>query len=190
MKNKLALAALLALAACLHPEPVEPQDNLAEKNYRIMGPKGDIRADLALEVADTDAARLSGLMGRAELLPETGMLFVFDAPDYWSMWMKNTMIPLDMLFVNDAGRITAIAPNRKPFSTDYITPCTVEYEKRRAIAKDQPIDIDSFYDECEARFARRNPDATRSVIELPAGDAKRYGVRIGDQLIPLPPKGE
>lgn len=69
----------------------------------------------AVEVAATPAARERGLMFRRRLAADRGMLFAFGPPQLVSFWMKNTLIPLDMLFVDD-GRIVSIARSATPLS--------------------------------------------------------------------------
>lgn len=64
------------------------------------------------ELADTFAARMRGLMHRERLGPNAGMLFVFDEPGIQCMWMKNTLIPLSVAFLDDSGRIISIADMR------------------------------------------------------------------------------
>ena len=73
------------------------------------------------EVADTDPTRARGLMFRRHMAGDHAMLFVWDAPIEAAMWMKNTYIPLDMLFVAGDGRVVYIAANTKPESLDVIT---------------------------------------------------------------------
>lgn len=75
----------------------------------------------AVEVVSNDADRAKGLMFRKELPQGRGMLFDFEREQDVSMWMQNTYIPLDMLFINGDGRIRRIAENTTPLSTKVIT---------------------------------------------------------------------
>ena len=61
-----------------------------------------------VEIADTDAEREQGLMGRRELAGDSGMVFVFPEDTTSSFWMKDTLIPLSIAFYDDAGRIVRI----------------------------------------------------------------------------------
>ena len=96
---------LLAVAAC-------------ERGPRaaIVAPDGSTRATLKIEVADTDEKREFGLMYRDALADDAGMLFVFPAPLHRTFWMKNTRIPLDMLFADDHGRVIGIVTDAEPYS--------------------------------------------------------------------------
>lgn len=76
---------------------------------------------IAVEVAATDASREQGLMYRQELAAQHGMLFVFDKEEEHAFWMKNTLIPLDMLFIAGDGRIIGIKDHTTPFSTAGVT---------------------------------------------------------------------
>ena len=69
-----------------------------------------------VEVADTDAAREKGLMFRKSLAGDHGMLFDFKTAQPVAFWMKNTLIPLDMLFVGADGHIISIARDAAPMS--------------------------------------------------------------------------
>lgn len=76
--------------------------------------------ELNVEIADTEPKRERGLMFRRSLAPNSGMIFLFDGPERIQMWMKNTYIPLDMVFIGDDWRISSIARNAEPHSEDII----------------------------------------------------------------------
>lgn len=67
-----------------------------------------------VELASTPEERLRGLMFRSSMPEDHGMLFIFEQPDYLSFWMKNTYIPLDLLFLHPDGRIGHIHENAQP----------------------------------------------------------------------------
>lgn len=69
-----------------------------------------------IEIADDEDERSRGLMFRKSLDTDAGMLFVYDPPERASFWMKNTFIPLDMIFIDDTGRVESIAAGTVPFS--------------------------------------------------------------------------
>lgn len=70
----------------------------------------------SLEVADSDEKRMRGLMYRGDLPEDRAMIFVFDNLRGVAMWMRNTPLPLDMLFVRPDGSIARILENTTPFS--------------------------------------------------------------------------
>jgi uncharacterized membrane protein (UPF0127 family) len=79
------------------------------------------KAVVSVEIADTGAGRELGLMYRQHLADNTGMLFVFKQPQHLTFWMKNTEIPLDMIFARADGRVTAIIADAEPFSERQLT---------------------------------------------------------------------
>ncbi len=70
----------------------------------------------SIEIADTDAKRAEGLMFRTEMAPDHGMLFDFKREEAVWFWMKNTYLPLDMIFARADGTIASIAENTTPLS--------------------------------------------------------------------------
>ncbi|MCZ6720458.1 MAG: DUF192 domain-containing protein [Alphaproteobacteria bacterium] len=76
----------------------------------------------SVEVARTARQREYGLMGRTTLPENGGMLFDFGGVGYVAMWMKDTLIPLDMLFVKPDGTIGVIYANARPLSEEMIRP--------------------------------------------------------------------
>ena len=71
-------------------------------------------AQFSVDIADTQALRETGLMNRAKLAKSAGMLFIYAAPEHAFYWMKNTLIPLDIVFADSAGRVTRVASNAAP----------------------------------------------------------------------------
>lgn len=72
------------------------------------------RAQFSVEIADTPAERSLGLMNRATMARDHGMLFVWDSADYRNFWMKNTLIPLDIMYFDSDGVLLNIAHMAKP----------------------------------------------------------------------------
>jgi uncharacterized membrane protein (UPF0127 family) len=97
----LALAAAVGGAACGREAPAFGSGTLSIRTRTGL-------VELRVEVADTDAARQRGLMGRRSLATDAGMAFVFDHPTEGGFWMKDTLIPLDIAFWAPGGRIVAV----------------------------------------------------------------------------------
>lgn len=87
-------------------------------------PRGEVvfpdRTRVIVEIADTDAKRQRGLMFREQMAPTDGMIFLFDEPGNYPFWMKNTLIPLDMIWLDRDARIVSIAESVPPCKAD---PC-------------------------------------------------------------------
>ena len=75
-----------------------------------------------VEVVNTPTARQQGLMYRREMAADAGMLFVFPGDGVLHFWMKNTIIPLDMVFIDHDRRIVGIVENARPMSTEPVGP--------------------------------------------------------------------
>jgi uncharacterized membrane protein (UPF0127 family) len=72
------------------------------------------RARFQVEIAATRAQQERGLMFRKSLAPDRGMLFTYKRPQPAAYWMKNTLIPLDILYIQPDGRILSIVRNARP----------------------------------------------------------------------------
>ncbi len=107
---------------------------------------------IRLEVAKTAEEQSRGLMYRTSLAKDRGMIFVFSPPSPVRFWMKNTLIPLDMIFMSN-GVVKYIGAKIPPCAAD---PCP-------SYGPDQKIDIDR-------------------VIELPSGRAAELKLKVGDRL--------
>jgi uncharacterized membrane protein (UPF0127 family) len=101
----LAIALMPALAAC-DPTP----------QVVIVSSDSAQRAAVKVEVANTPDARELGLMYRNHLDDNAGMIFIFQGPSAAQFWMKNTVIPLDMLFADSDGKVLGIVANAQPYS--------------------------------------------------------------------------
>jgi uncharacterized membrane protein (UPF0127 family) len=77
--------------------------------------------EILAEVARTPQERAKGLMGRKHLRPQEGMLFIFENEDYHAFWMKDTLIPLSIAFIDKEGRIVRIT-DMKPLTLESHSP--------------------------------------------------------------------
>jgi uncharacterized protein len=125
-------AALLLMLACQAPEAqgkppptAPPTTDVTAKDYVMPPlPRAFVRLHDAfggvhrveVEVAATPEARTRGLMWRTELAAGKGMLFLFPEEEVQSFWMRNTLIPLDMIFINSQMRVAGIVERAEPRS--------------------------------------------------------------------------
>jgi uncharacterized membrane protein (UPF0127 family) len=98
------LIASLFLISFILPSCAQADEGLV----KVQLPGGVI---IHAEIADTTKKRAEGLMYREHLAKDRGMLFTFDQAQPWTFWMKNTRIPLDIIWMNEKKQIIHIAPN-------------------------------------------------------------------------------
>jgi uncharacterized membrane protein (UPF0127 family) len=113
------MRALLVFIATLFAAPAFAATSLPQSLVVIETPKGAVR--FHVEVAANDATRLRGLMYRTQLAADAGMLFDFHNDQFRDFWMKNTVLPLDMVFIRADGTISSIAPNTTPYSEKVVS---------------------------------------------------------------------
>lgn len=110
--------------------------------------------DFKVEIADSPATRARGLMFRDSLPSGQGMLFIYERPQPVSFWMENTLIPLDMIFMDARGVIRHIHENARPLDRSSIPGARAD-----------------------------DPDPRRlMVLEIAGGDAERFGLAEGQAM--------
>lgn len=115
MKSSAALALLMALMCARTPAPTTTQT--AVDPPRVVFPDGFA---VHVEIAADPTTREQGLMYRDSLRDRTGMLFLFTEPGVHPFWMKNTLIPLDIVWIDDQKRVAHVKYNVPPCKAD---PC-------------------------------------------------------------------
>lgn len=115
-RHLLALLALLPVAAWAQvAEPTKAQPELPKETLIITTRDGKQHV-FHVEMATSPAQQITGLMFRTSVPADGGMLFNWGMPRESQMWMKNTLVPLDMVFINQDGTIRSIAENTVPES--------------------------------------------------------------------------
>lgn len=109
--RSLVAGAVLPLA--LSAGTAAAQGNCAPGHAILTTPTG-AQSVFTVEIAADPASRAQGLMGRRQLLRSHGMLFVYETPQPAGFWMKNTLIPLDMLFFDQRGVLRHVHPQAQP----------------------------------------------------------------------------
>lgn len=111
--------------------------------------------DLTVEVAQTSAERERGLGGRTSLAQDAGMLFVFQNPARYGFWMKDTLIPLDMIWIDRDGKIVDLVQDVQPDSyptvytpkspAQYVLEVNAGFARRYGIVADQAVILPEGY---------------------------------------------
>lgn len=117
MIRRAVLLATLLMPAALRAQPGvdRPQPRLRVEPLAIIGRDGR-RHEFRVEMAVRPEDQMIGMMFRTEMAPDEGMLFDWGAPRESAMWMRNTLIPLDMVFIAADGRIHRIHERAVPQS--------------------------------------------------------------------------
>lgn len=122
-RGLMALAAALAVLsgpACAQLPKQDPKACRGQPELTPLEPL-QVRTDrgvrsFQVEVADSDRERAYGLMCRKAMAPDRGMLFVFPQAEPQAFWMRNTLIPLDIIYIGADGRVVSITRNARPLS--------------------------------------------------------------------------
>lgn len=109
----------------------------------------------SIELAKTNAEREKGLMFVDKLDNDSGMFFIFDKEDIYPFWMKNTLIPLDIIWINDSPA----GENKIVFIAENVQPC-------------KTLICSSIVPTAKARY----------VLEINAGKASENGLKVGDDV--------
>jgi len=110
-----AALACASLAHAVETREAEPLDRFPKDMLAIATPDARLHR-FRVWVADQDRRRVQGLMFVKALPEDQGMLFIYPEPRLISMWMKNTYVALDMIFIDANGRVARVAANAKPMS--------------------------------------------------------------------------
>ncbi|OUM97047.1 MAG: hypothetical protein BAA04_06560 [Firmicutes bacterium ZCTH02-B6] len=148
----MVLALLIAGAAAVQGQDIPVNTGLPERVIVIERDGVEI-ARFTVELALTPTEQAIGLMGRTELASDRGMLFIWPTADRVAMWMKNTLIPLDFLFIRPDGTIASIVHNVQPCPPQGFCP---------AYAAPEPVNM---------------------VLEVGGGRSRELGIEPGDRLV-------
>ena len=115
LSRRVLLGTLIAIVAAA-PSLVRAQGTEKFKTGKLTIVSAGKRNDFTVELALTDRQQQQGLMFRRTMAPDAGMLFDYITPTRITMWMKNTFIPLDMIFIGADGKVADIAERAVPQS--------------------------------------------------------------------------
>jgi uncharacterized membrane protein (UPF0127 family) len=127
VRRLLALALLLTACVPLAQAPAEQPTAAAQQALHPLSGLPVVPLTISqngkvhhfqVELAATEPQQARGLMFREKMGPDEGMIFPFDPPQLTSFWMKNTVLPLDIIFVGPDHRITNVSANAAPYSLE------------------------------------------------------------------------
>ncbi len=114
------LLSSLVLTACSVGATAAPPPLNWERGTLTIETRTGVHA-FNVEIADEPAERERGLMYRTEMAQDAGMIFEYETPEVITIWMKNTVLPLDIVYVNAEGTVTRVAPDAVPYSLSIIS---------------------------------------------------------------------
>ncbi|MDA0708267.1 MAG: DUF192 domain-containing protein [Proteobacteria bacterium] len=120
IQNKIWVCLIFILSSFVIPSVSVAQSGVNFPLSELSIQSGDNTNTFQIEVAANDAQREYGLMFRKSLPENQGMFFIYDQKREITMWMKNTFISLDIIFINDQGEIMRIARSTQPMSVTLI----------------------------------------------------------------------
>lgn len=118
-KGRLAFVPFILLLLVGYQLPAVGEPQVLDKSELVLE-SGDRAFRFEVELADEPEERRVGLMHRLEMSPAAGMLFDFGQNQPVSMWMRNTYVPLDMLFIDEQGQIVNIGHDTVPHSEEIV----------------------------------------------------------------------
>ncbi len=127
LRLALGLLAFAAAARCRSPAPEGRSDAPTPRPRAVIESPSGRSSAVDVEVARTPAELERGLMFRDALAPDAGMIFAFPDEAEHVFWMKNTLIPLDMIFIGEGGLVVGVVERAEPLTT---TPRTVHARSR------------------------------------------------------------
>ncbi len=113
----------------------------------------------SVEIADSESEKELGLMNRESLAENKGMLFIFDEDGIYNFWMKDTLIPLDIIWINSDKEVVYIKENALP--------CKNLFDEKDSLKNEQ---CETFIPDRKAKY----------VLEINAGKTKELGIKIGE----------
>lgn len=151
MKGSLAMAFLLF--ACSPSKPAPPPVAPAVQSAPVSRVIFPDNFAISVEIAADDPTREQGLMFRDHLADDKGMIFLFAKKDVYPFWMKNTLIPLDMVWIDEAKKVVTIARDVPPCKAD---PCP--------------------------SYPANGPAPARYVLETAAGVTAKHHLEVGNTV--------
>ena len=151
----LMFAGLIVLLIVFSDIFVTNTENVTNEQLAVVtfSPNNSTSVAMTCEVASSPEERLMGLMFREELPVDEGMLFVYEYPHNVSFWMKNVLIPLDIIFLNESGTVINV--------------------------EEADVEIDVPDEEIESYFSG---GSAQYVVEINQGLCKLYGIGVGTNV--------